>query len=227
MHKEIILNGKYGNGKVAMVDSEDYANLKQHKWYVDIKGYCYRNGYKDNNKRTTIKMHREIMKPKDDEQIDHVNHIKLDNRKANLRITDNQNNSYNRGKYNNKSTSRFKGVKIESRTQNYWVAFIKVKGKQKYLGHYTTEESAAYAYNLAAMEHHGEYACLNNVPIVKLEKYTYKPKTSSQYVGVSKVKRTGKWVAYIKHKGKQKTLGTFSSEEEAYTRRCQYLKDIG
>ena len=38
---------------------------------------------------------------------------------------------------------------------------------------------------------------------------------SSRYKGVHRVKRTGKWQAYINLKGKRRNLGTFATEEEA------------
>jgi len=44
-------------------------------------------------------------------------------------------------------------------------------------------------------------------------------KSSSKYVGVSLNKNTGKWFAYIKHNGKLKHFGSFSTEEDAYKER--------
>ena len=58
------------------------------------------------------------------------------------------------------SLSGFKGV---SRNGRNWRALIKINGKQNYLGTFGTEINAAKAYNQAAIENFGEYACLNEV----------------------------------------------------------------
>lgn len=49
--------------------------------------------------------------------------------------------------------------------------------------------------------------------------------TSSNYVGVSLCKQTGKWIAMIKVCGKQKNLGRYPTEIEAAKARDQYIVD--
>ncbi|WP_310876943.1 thioredoxin family protein [Priestia megaterium] len=230
MTKKIPLSGKRGQGKFALVDDEDYEELIKDRWFLDVKGYCYKNTYKEDGKRTSMKMHRQIMNAPSNMQVDHINNdgkeSRIDNRKQNLRLTTNQYNSYNRNKYKrNDVTSKYKGVKLEGRQKNYWVAFIKVEGKQKYLGHFITEESAAHAYNIAAEEYHAEYALFNDVPVVDLEEYRYKPNTSSKYKGVSYNKSSGKYFAYVRHNKKQKSLGYHLTELEAATVRDKYIID--
>lgn len=60
-------------------------------------------------------------------------------------------------KNRNNNTSYFLGV---SRHQKKWI----VKCAHKYAGTYDTEEQAARAYNIAAYEHYGENAVLNDIP---------------------------------------------------------------
>jgi len=91
--------------------------------------------------------------------LDHINHIKDDNRIENLRDVTNSQNHMNRSIQTGR-TSQYKGVSWHKRDQK-WMAQIKINGKKKYLGYFTIEEDAAKAYDKAALEHFGEYANLN------------------------------------------------------------------
>jgi hypothetical protein len=91
-------------------------------------------------------------------EIDHINGDGLDNRRENLRICNHQQNSGNQGPRG--GSSRFKGV-CWHKNHRIWAAFIGIDFKQKHLGHFHTEEEAARAYDVAALEHFGEFAKLN------------------------------------------------------------------
>lgn len=88
----------------------------------------------------------------------------LNNQRANLRYCTRGEAQRNRHKHAC-AGSRFKGVAYD-RVQLRWRAHIRVDRKQIYLGRFQTEEEAAAAYNRAALEHHGEYARLNELPDV-------------------------------------------------------------
>ena len=80
--KEIELHGKYGEGKVAYVDDEDYEKVSLHRWHVDNCGYarCHEKKSIDPN-RHVILMHRLIMENQLNQVnncVDHINCIKLD-----------------------------------------------------------------------------------------------------------------------------------------------------
>jgi hypothetical protein len=60
-------------------------------------------------------------------------------------------------KNHNQKTSKYIGVSIH---QKKWTA----KCAHKYLGVFETQEQAARAYNIAASEHYGEHAVLNDIP---------------------------------------------------------------
>ena len=89
-------------------------------------------------------------------QIDHINHIRDDNRWVNLRdATYSQNNS-NRVKQKN-NTSGYKGVRWRKHLKK-WCAEIRYMKKKMHLGLYTTPEEASEAYKKKAIELYGEFS---------------------------------------------------------------------
>jgi hypothetical protein len=92
-------------------------------------------------------------------QIDHINHIKDDNRIENLRDVTRSQNGMNQIKCNRK-TSQYKGVAWHKRS-NKWQARIGINGETKYLGIYELAIDASRAYDRAAIEYFGIYANLN------------------------------------------------------------------
>lgn len=143
-------------GYKAIVDDEDYEYLNQYKWFAHRNGrnvYAERNStYIKGQKRKTIGMHTEIIKPTNQE-IDHINGNGLDNRRANLRVCEHKNNSKNR-KLNINNTSGYKGV---HKYQNKWRAEIRNDGIRIYLGVFSTRQEAAEAYAAAAKKLHRNF----------------------------------------------------------------------
>lgn len=92
-------------------------------------------------------------------QIDHQNRDRLDCRRSNLRVASRSQNLANRGAQAN-NTSGFKGVRREKRTGR-WVGRIGGIHGSLHLGTFDTPEAAARAYDKAARERWGEYACCN------------------------------------------------------------------
>lgn len=94
-----------------------------------------------------------------EDQLDHKNGNKIDNRIENLRECTNQQNCLNR-KMKSNNTSGFKGV---SHTKSgKFLASIQYKGKQVKLGNYTSPDEAYEIYCKAAQVFHGEF---KNTPI--------------------------------------------------------------
>jgi hypothetical protein len=160
--KEIKLGGS--SGLYTIVYESDYIslNLGLYRWGYQKKGGYVRGWVKKKN----VLLHRLIMGVVDSPHsvlVDHRDHNGLNNTRTNLRITNhtgNYRNSLPRG-----GKSRFKGVvKDPEATKKIWRAKIGINGKSKYLGHYLTEVEAAKAYNEAATEFFGEFACLNAIP---------------------------------------------------------------
>ena len=88
-------------------------------------------------------------------QIDHINHIRHDNRIENLRLVSNSDNHKNR-KLSPKNTSGITGVYWDKGVEKF-KAQIQVDGNYKYLGHFDTIEDAKQA-RKQAEEHYRFHA---------------------------------------------------------------------
>lgn len=142
-----------GEIKYFLVDREDFDRVNEHKWYLNIHGYMRLRGGGG-------VLHRYVLDITDPKiEVDHVNGDKLDNRKSNLRVVTHVQNCQNTKK-SATNKSGFKGVSFH-KALNEWRADIRVDGKTKYLGCYSTPEVAARAYDEAARIHFGEYGRYN------------------------------------------------------------------
>jgi len=123
-------------------DIEDYDLIKNYCWRLRSDGYLDAKIPRTDNR---ILMHNLIMNHR---YIDHINGIRHDNRKINLRLSDNQYgfNTYNqmnkRVQSNNKSGCP--GVCWHSRDK-IWEVHISVDNKLLYLGRYSSYEDAVCA----------------------------------------------------------------------------------
>lgn len=155
-----------GSDRYAICDWEDFDLVKAYNWRLstrsrknDVYGALYAQAWKTEHKGERVSMHRLILPPPEGMYVDHINGNGLDNRRANLRIATNQQNSFNtRAKRKNK----YKGVSLE-KASGLYRAYITLDGQRKHLGRHATEEEAAKAYNLAARIYHKEFARLNDV----------------------------------------------------------------
>ncbi len=143
----------YGNMDV-LIDDDKYESIIKYKWHV-IKGCT--TFYARKNDPLTY-MHRFIMSMTDPAiLVDHKDHNGLNNQIGNLRIATRSENMRNRRVKKNSLTGYLGVVKFK----NKWGAFIRMDGKNKYLGLFSSKEDAARAYDKAAFEHDGEFANLN------------------------------------------------------------------
>jgi len=133
MCKEIVTS----KGIKILVDDDDYEVLKDFKYHITYKGYACRSKW---SPKKNIYIHREILGAKKGEQIDHINRDKLDNRKCNLRICSQSENSHNRQIMKHNS-SGYKGV-VWDKPNNKWKGIFTLNGKQVFCGRYVDPKEA-------------------------------------------------------------------------------------
>ena len=96
------------------------------------------------------------------QEVDHreqVDGSHWQDRLDNLRICSRSENQHNR-KLSSHNTSGFKGV-CWNKPAGKWQANIRLRGKLQHLGHFPTPESAAEAYDAAAIRYFGEFSLTN------------------------------------------------------------------
>lgn len=145
----------------AIVDPEDYELVRGRRWRNNRgrkTSYAIAGRSPDH-----VLMHQLIA---NSQNVDHLNHDGLDNRRDNLRDASESQNMANRGKFQTSkgTTSDFKGVSlIRQGALNPWKAKITVDHVQMHLGCFATEVEAAEAYDVAALNHYGEHALTNEM----------------------------------------------------------------
>lgn len=119
-----------------LCDLDSWERLKNYSWRKN-HGYAVTQ-----ENRRQISFHREVMNVENPKiQVDHINGNRLDNRKENLRLCTNQENSFNKYK-NSNNTSGFKGVYFDRRDSK-WRSSIQFNGKSyKSPKRYDTPEEA-------------------------------------------------------------------------------------
>lgn len=155
-------------GMSTMVDDEDFEWLNQYNWFAHkrrTKMYAARTVWLEEGgekKSKTISMHREIMHVSNlNVIIDHKDLDSLNNQKSNLRIcTISQNNANIQSRQG--SSSKFLGV-YYSKPDRRWKAGVRKNRVAYNLGYFDSEIDAAKAYNVKAVELHGEFANLNAI----------------------------------------------------------------
>ena len=144
-------------GKFAIIDAEDYDRLCKHKWHLCKNNRTEYAARYSGPKR--VFMHRLLLNAPPHLLVDHRDCNGLNNRKPNLRLCTNKENSRNSRPYLNCS-SRFKGVSFR-KTRKKYTATIHKDGKRYPLGYFADEIEAAVTYDIKAMELFGDFAYLN------------------------------------------------------------------
>jgi hypothetical protein len=145
-------------GKITLVDDEDYDYLNQWKWTYFTNSNCEYAAR--NQDKKAILMHRVILGDpfcNNGLDTDHINRDGLDNRKINLRFCTHQQNQWNRGKFKN-NKSGFIGVYYE---RGKWRASSRANHTHTFIGYFDTAEEASQAYKQFVLKAYGEFAETN------------------------------------------------------------------
>ncbi|AUL78892.3 HNH endonuclease [Tupanvirus soda lake] len=153
-----------------------------------------------------MSMHKLIMNASMTSIVDHINGIRHDNRKSNLRITTTLANAQNKKIYKNKISSQYKGVFYCKKIKKYQ-ARVSIDHKYINLGYYTNEINAAKAYDMFIIHHDYNHMPLNfanKIVKYKSKKYitykTNKDKKKVNYFGVHSDRN--KYTARLYHNNK-------------------------
>jgi len=132
-HAEIILLNKYGEfAGTCFIDIQDVSNCKKYKWHI-------RKSRNTNYAITTLNggkplfIHRLLLDYDGSDDIDHLDHNGLNNRKSNLCICSHSKNLTNQHNYDN-------GI-YKVKSGRYRSTIVK-NGKTHYIGTYDTMEEA-------------------------------------------------------------------------------------
>lgn len=154
--EDMVIGHINNSDTVFYIDIDDYEKIKDHCWCLNGYGRVTStiNGKK-------VFLSRYIMCCDDKNfVVDHINRNPLDNRKCNLRICTQTDNTKNKSLYKN-NKSGHSGVYYNKRDK-IWCAYINCKNKGYYLGQYKTKEEAIEIREKYEKEFFGEFAPTNN-----------------------------------------------------------------
>jgi hypothetical protein len=162
---------KLSKGQFTQVDDYDFEWLSKWKWKANKRSQFYAvRSIRVNGRYKTIRMHRLIMglREGDGISVDHIDRNGLNNQRGNLRTCTTAQNSSNKTKKKG-CTSKYIGVYLRTLTYKdkiyeHWISQINKQQKRITIGRFNTEQEAALAYNIKAVEYFGEYANLNAIP---------------------------------------------------------------
>ena len=146
-------------GKVALVDDEDFERVNKLKWYAHREGdtfYAIHKFVVDGSQKG-ITMQQFLLDVPKGRLIDHKNGEGLDNQRANIRECSKAENVRN-CKKNCKNTTGYKGVTY---IKGMFIARIKFNYKKITLGRFKTAIEAALAYDEGSKKYHGEFGRTN------------------------------------------------------------------
>lgn len=149
-------------GKVAVIDFDDFEKVRGMKWYATKNRRCFyatRNVHRADGKWTKIYLHRFLTSCPPDREVNHINGDGLDNRRD-LQICTPQQQQFAFQRKRKGASSEYRGISWGV-CRKLWKAQIRHNGKDIFLGRFDSEEAAARAYDAKAIELYGAHAAPN------------------------------------------------------------------
>lgn len=147
----------HAKGVIIKIDDDALHFLDNVNWYV-LKNKKNKQYVVVRNKGEKSKyLHRLILGVEDSKIfVDHISGDCLDNRRSNLRLCTNAENSRNQRKCS-ASKSPYKGITWNKQNKKWMAQITDDKGKHRYLGSYVDPKEAHEAYCEASKKYHGEF----------------------------------------------------------------------
>ncbi|WP_431785832.1 hypothetical protein [Paenibacillus lactis] len=164
----ILVKKKNGEVFEVLIDTEDLKLLDELNLWVSVQYY---RGTEDYYARMTkyiskanggpryeiLMLHRVIMRADENEEVDHIEHNTLDNRKKNLRKISNDMNLKNRKGKNSNNKSGYRNV-FWSSSEQKWVVSLCIKNKRFRCGSFTDVHEAGRHAEEMRKKYYGEFA---------------------------------------------------------------------
>ena len=146
-------------GQHTLVDDADFERLAEYKWQaLKLPNHFYAVRQQEGR---SVLMHREILGLTDPNvKVNHRNGNGLDNQKENFQVATQRENLQAFQTPRKGKTSKFRGVSWCS-SRKKWATYIQKEGRCVYVGRFVSEVDAARAYDTAARESYGPFACPN------------------------------------------------------------------
>jgi len=151
-----------------LIDDADYEWAKHYRWTPEqARSTLYVcRAEKKNGAMRHLRIHRDVIRARSFEQVDHQDGNGLNNCRSNLRICNHITNQQNRIKRGSgKSGSKYKGVFYRRRRSDGKIgrcfAYITVNKSKFHIGTFGTDIEAAKAYDSKALYYFGDRARLN------------------------------------------------------------------
>jgi hypothetical protein len=161
MTREIMLS----QGKVALIDDEDFDRVNAFKWSAARMGgtdrlkktYWYaKRSINVDGKVFTVYLHRFILGLPDGIHVDHIDGDTLNCVKSNLRFASNRQNVWNQR--HSRAKSGYRGVHV---AKHGFTASVRADGEVRSIGTFESAEFAARVIDEALRHYHGEFAQTN------------------------------------------------------------------
>ncbi|AYV76797.1 MAG: hypothetical protein Barrevirus1_19 [Barrevirus sp.] len=209
------LGGKHGG--YAIVSPKDHKRLSEHSWSKNDEGYV--TGTVDG---VGMSMHHLVSGAEYQQKVDHINGIRHDNRKENLRLSNSLLNGQNKHMDKTDTSSQYVGVSLYG---TKYISRIMLNYVMHNLGIYDNEVDAAIARDMFLV-----HSKLDHIPLNfpdKREEYLlreYKPFQSrmptNEYHGVTERKHG--YAVKVRH-GVTKYVGTFKDALEGAKAYDEYI----